>query len=176
MPVATDIPDQTATAPCRPSRRELLAEAAVFLALIVPSMVLSFFVQSGRNISFVFLAVSTIFRDLALLALVLFFVWRNREPLRGLGLTTRDLDRNLFLGYLIQRLRTATRSTTAAVVLSAVIFALGHGYEGSLGMATVGLMGLVFSLIYLWKQSLVAPMVLHFIQNFIAIILAPHWR
>ncbi|MCU0918257.1 MAG: CPBP family intramembrane metalloprotease [Planctomycetes bacterium] len=77
---------------------------------------------------------------------------------------------------MILRLRTATRSTTAAVLLSAVIFAPGHGYAGSLGMATVGFMGLVLSLVYLWKQSLIAPMVLHFIQNFIAIIPAPHWR
>jgi membrane protease YdiL (CAAX protease family) len=63
---------------------------------------------------------------------------------------------------------------TAAVLLSAVVFALGHGYEGSLGVVTVGVMGLIFSLIYLWRQSLVVPIVLHFLQDFVAIVLAPY--
>jgi hypothetical protein len=48
--------------------------------------------------------------------------------------------------------------------------ALGHGYEGSLGVVTVGIMGLAFNLVYLWRRSLVTPMVLHFLQDFIAII------
>ena len=40
-------------------------------------------------------------------------------------------------------------------------------------MVTVGTMGLVFAVIYLWRQSLVAPMVMHFLQDFIGIVLAP---
>jgi membrane protease YdiL (CAAX protease family) len=83
-------------------------------------------------------------------------------------------EETIFRGYLIRRLRTATGNTTAAVLLAAVVFALGHGYEGSLGMITVGVMGLIFSLIYLWRQSLVAPMVLHFLQDFLAIVVAPY--
>jgi membrane protease YdiL (CAAX protease family) len=58
-------------------------------------------------------------------------------------------------------------------VLSAAIFALGHGYEGSAGVVTVGVMGLAFALVYLWRQSLVAPMVMHFLQDFIGIVLLP---
>jgi membrane protease YdiL (CAAX protease family) len=222
-----------------PTRREALLEVLVFLFLIVPSMVLSFFLgrREGR-VSFVFLAVATILRDLSLVGLVLFFAWRNGEPVRRLGWRHEGLDRELLLGfvlylpfvfvvgaaaqlfsaaglsapaepgpsffkiggqwelvlavamvvvvaiseetifrgYLMLRLRTVTGSTAAAVLLSAVIFALGHGYEGPLGVATVGVMGLVFSLIYLWRKSLVAPIVLHFLQNFIAIVLLPYLR
>jgi membrane protease YdiL (CAAX protease family) len=62
----------------------------------------------------------------------------------------------------------------AIAVAMAAIFALGHGYEGSLGVVTVGVMGLVFNLIYLWRKSLVAPIVLHFLQDFTAIVLAPY--
>jgi membrane protease YdiL (CAAX protease family) len=230
------IQEEVGETPCVPSRRAIVLEVCVFLFLIVPSMVLSFFVGGEDEIGFVLLAVSAIFRDLALLSLVLFFAWRDQEPLRRLGLSSKDLARNILLGvalyfpflfviglveqqlttfglsqpsepgpsyfqmgrhwelalavvlvivvaiseetifrgYLIRRLRTATGNTTAAVLLAAVVFALGHGYEGSLGMITVGVMGLIFSLIYLWRQSLVAPMVLHFLQDFLAIVVAPY--
>jgi membrane protease YdiL (CAAX protease family) len=60
-----------------------------------------------------------------------------------------------------------------AALLSAFIFSLGHGYEGSSGVVTVGAMGFVFALVYLWRGSLVAPMVMHFLQDFIGIVLVP---
>jgi membrane protease YdiL (CAAX protease family) len=218
--------------PARPPRKEAFLEVSVFLFLIAPSMVLSYFVSRQGTASFVFLAVSTIFRDLSLVSLILFFLWRNGEPVRVIGWRSRHLERNIFLGvllyfplvfviglaeqllraaglsapsepapalfsvqgraevvlavvliavvaiseetifrgYLTTRLATATRSTTVAVLLSAIVFALGHGYEGSLGVVTVGIMGLVFNLIYLWRKSLVTPITMHFLQDFIAII------
>ena len=82
-------------------------------------------------------------------------------------------EETMFRGYLILRLKAVTASPAAAVVLSAVIFALGHGYEGTAGVVTVGVMGLVFALIYLWRKSLIAPIVMHFLQDFISIILLP---
>ena len=81
-------------------------------------------------------------------------------------------EETIFRGYLVRRLQAATSSTTAAVLLSSVIFALGHGYEGSLGAVTVGVMGLIFALLYLWRQSLIVPIVLHFLQDFLAIVVA----
>ena len=219
-------------------RRERLLEVCVFLFLIVPSMILSFFITRQGMAGFVFVAVSAIFRDLALVSLVLFFVWRNGESTRVLGWRfqhpTRDLilglvlylpmffvvavlesilsnvgfsqpqtpgpsffqfrgqmevalavllvavvavsEETIFRGYLFLRLRTVTGSTTVALVLAAVVFALGHGYEGSLGVVTVGIMGLIFNLVYLWTGSLITPMVLHFIQDFIGIVLAHYLK
>lgn len=221
---------------CLPSRRAIVLEVCVFLFLIVPSMVLSFFATGADKINFVLLAVSTIFRDLALVSLILFLAWRDKEPVSRLGLSVKNLDSDILLGfvlyipflfvvglvtqlltaiglpsslepgpsffrvggrwevalavvlvavvavseetvfrgYLIRRLQAATSSTTAAVLLSSIIFALGHGYEGSLGAVTVGVMGLIFALLYLWRQSLVVPIVLHFLQNFLAIVVAPY--
>ena len=226
-------PETVRMPPLRPARKEATIEVLVFLFLIVPSMLLSFFVTRQGGVSFVFVSVSTILRDLALVSLILFFLWRNGEPVGVIGWRSRQLERNIFLGavlylplifvislieqllaaaglpqpsvpvpslfairghwetalavvlvavvaiseetifrgYLTARLQTATKSTAAAVLLSAVVFALGHGYEGSLGVVTVGIMGLAFSLIYLWRQSLVTPIVLHFLQDFTAIIL-----
>jgi membrane protease YdiL (CAAX protease family) len=37
----------------------------------------------------------------------------------------------------------------------------------------VGCMGIAFALVYLWRGSLVAPMVLHFLQDGAGIVLLP---
>ncbi len=222
-----------ASIPKAGTTREQLIEVLVFLFLIVPSMILSFFITQQGKVSFAFIAVSTILRDLALLSLILFFAWRNGEPRTVLGWRFAHLYReavlgallyvpffflvalmdqtlvkigfpqpqtpgpslfefqgqvdlvlavvlvvvvalceeSIFRGYLYHRLRTVTRSTVAAVLLTSGIFALGHGYEGSLGVITVGIMGLIFNVIYLWRKSLVAPMVMHFLQDFNGIVL-----
>jgi len=82
-------------------------------------------------------------------------------------------EETIFRGYLLLRLKAVTANSTAAALLSAAIFSLGHGYEGSAGVVTVGVMGLVFALIYIWRKSLVAPIVMHFLQDFIGIIFLP---
>ncbi len=217
------------------NRKEQLAEVSVFLFLIIPSMVLSFFAIKQGSLNFVLVAISVILRDLALVSLILLFIWRNNEPATWIGLTLKNswkeillgimlfipfflatglLERGLqaiglsvpskplpsflaargtvqfllalilvvivaiaeetiFRGYLILRLRAITANSTAAVLLSAAIFSLGHGYEGSAGVVTVGVMGIVFALVYTWRKSLVAPIVMHFLQDFIGIVLLP---
>lgn len=217
------------------SRKEQLLEVSVFLFLIVPSMVLSFFVIRQGSLGFVFTAISVILRDAALVSLILFFLWRNREPLARIGWIVKNgrkdvalgiglffpiffigglldqalqaagfsapatpmpsflaakggaelvlafflvvvvaiAEETIFRGYLLLRLQGVNLSQTGAVLLSAVIFSLGHGYEGTSGVVTVGTMGLVLAVIYLWRQNLVAPMVIHFLQDFTGIVLAP---
>jgi len=220
------------------SRAEQLAEVSVFLFLVVPSLLLSFFAIKQGGLSFVFVALSTILRDLALVGLIVFFAWRNGEPLERIGWTFKNgwnnfalgivlfapfffgigliesillamgfsapstplpsflspngaaefllaivlvlvvavAEETIFRGYLVLRFKAVTGSSAAAVLLSAVIFSLGHGYEGSVGVITVGVMGLVLALIYLRRQSLVAPVVIHFLQDFLGIVLLPLLR
>jgi len=210
-------------------------EVAVFLFLILPSLALSFFAVKQGDISFVLTAIATIFRDLGLVGLILFFIWRNGEPLSAIGWTFkhgwRDIvlgvvlfvpmffgaafleralqaagfsvpstptpasiaakgigeyalafflvivvavaEETIFRGYLILRFRTVTASSVLAVLLAAIVFSLGHGYEGTAGVITVGTMGLVLALVYLWRGSLVAPVIMHFLQDFVGIILLP---
>ncbi len=219
----------------RPSPHVQLVEVSVFLFLVVPSMILSFFAFKQGTLTFVLVAFATILRDLSLIALILFFLWRNSESVSSMGWTfkkpwndialaivlfiplslgiawienllrlaglslpskplpsfltargpTEDLlavllvgvvafaEETIFRGYLILRLKAVTASSLLAAFLSAVFFSLGHGYEGSAGVITVGLMGLVFAFIYLWRQSLVTPMVMHFLQDFIGVVLLP---
>jgi membrane protease YdiL (CAAX protease family) len=66
-----------------------------------------------------------------------------------------------------------TASQAAAVASSAVIFSLAHGCENSAGAVTVGVMGAVFALVYLWRKSLAAPMLMHFPRGFLRILLPP---
>jgi membrane protease YdiL (CAAX protease family) len=217
------------------SRREQFFEVSVFLFLIVPSLALSFFAIKQGTLSFVLTAVATILRDLALVSLILFFIWRNREAITRIGWTLkngwRDIvlgivlfipfffgasllenalhqagfsvpstptpsflaaqgiteivlafvlvvvvaiaEETIFRGYLILRFRGLAASPVVAILLSAFVFSLGHGYEGTAGVVTVGAMGAVFAIIYVWRKSLVAPMVMHFLQDFIGIVLLP---
>ena len=82
-------------------------------------------------------------------------------------------EETIFRGYLILRFRALTGGAGWAVLLSTVIFSLGHGYEGTAGVITVGAMGLVFALAYMWRKSLVMPMTMHFLQDFLSIVILP---
>jgi len=223
------------TAISRDNCKEQVAEVSVFLFLIIPSMALSFLAIHQGTLSFVLVAISAILRDLALVSLILFFIWRNMEAVTSIGWTFKNSSREasigillyvpfffgtgllerglqaiglsvpstplpsflaargrvefllafvlvvivalaeetIFRGYLLLRFRAVTANRTVAVLLSAAIFSLGHGYEGSAGVVTVGVMGLVFAAIYLWRKSLTAVVLMHFLQDFIGIILVP---
>ena len=220
----------------RLTRKEQLIEVFVFLLLIVPTMILSYFVTQEAGGDFTILAIATIVRDLALLALILFFIWRNGERPEIIGWTAKhewaDLvlgvllfipltfliiavqsvlqrlgftgpaqdgqqfflpqgpidimlaitlvivvaitEEFIFRGYLIRRFSSVTRSLFWAIILSSIIFAFGHGYQGGIGVITIGIVGLVFALVYVWRRSLMAPVVMHFLQNFTAIVVVPY--
>jgi membrane protease YdiL (CAAX protease family) len=219
----------------RTGRTEQLVEVSVFLFLIIPSLVFSFFVINQGGIGFVLTALSTIVRDLALVSLILFFVWRNRESAKEIGWTFKNgwkdivlgialffplfygaavlesvlyaigftapptpmpsflaakgaseillaivlvvvvalAEETIFRGYLILRFKTVTTNEVAAVLLSAIVFSLGHGYEGTAGVVTVGAIGVALALVYLWRKSLIAPITMHFLQDFVGIVLLP---
>jgi CAAX protease family protein len=217
------------------NKTEQLIEVAVFLFLIAPSLVLSFFLISQGNVSFILAAVSTILRDLSLVSLILFFLWRNKESVLDIGWTLLHVwrefrlgvvlfvpmflggsileqllravgfsapstplpalepsrsptemliafalvtivaltEETVFRGYLMLRFRAVFDSLMWSVLLSAFVFSLGHGYEGTAGVATVGTIGLVLGLVYAWRKSLVAPITMHFLQDFVGIVFVP---
>jgi membrane protease YdiL (CAAX protease family) len=215
-------------------RREEFLELGVFLLLIVPTMALSFLAVRGGQLPFPVVATATISRDLGLVALVFFFLFRNGESRTAVGWTGRGVVREIALGLVLfvpllvgaQVLESTLRSAglsapsspapelvpvpdmgemllaivlvtvvavseeiifrgyillrlshlfgrRGAVVLSAIVFSIGHGYEGSAGVVTVGVVGLVLALVYLRRRSLVAPMVMHFLLDFLPIVLVP---
>lgn len=80
-----------------PRRRELL-EVLVFLLLIAPSMLLSFLVVRQGGLGFVVTAWATIGRELGLVSLIMFFLWRNGEPVGRIGCTLEQGGREAALG------------------------------------------------------------------------------
>ena len=210
-------------------------ELTVFVLLFVPSLVLSYFERDLDETSFIIAAAATIFNNLGLVGLILFFLWRSGESLKqigwsfsgwgkeaGLGVVLfvpftvitglcEDLflkmgltspneslpsflaaqgsyemilaiilvtivaigEETIYRGYLILRFKFLLRNIPAAALISSGIFALGHGYEGTAGIATVAVMGLAFAGIYIWRRHLGAPIVMHFLQDFIGIVLPP---
>ena len=216
------------------ARRVQAIELFVFLLILLPLMALSAVASRPEGLGFTTVAIAVIAHDLALLSLVLFFVWRNGEGFGVLGWSRAHMAREtgiglalflpvffavaglerllryaglsapealpaylvpapgmeyllallflivvavteetIFRGYLLLRFRSLTGSLIAALLLSVSIFALGHGYQGPVGIIAVGVLGLVYALIYIWRGSLVAPTVMHFVQNAIGLFLAP---
>jgi uncharacterized protein len=67
----------------------------------------------------------------------------------------------VFRGYLQRQLGILTRSMLIGVILSAVVFGSGHGYEGSRRMALIVVYGIMFGLLALWRKSLRPGMIAH---------------
>jgi uncharacterized protein len=61
----------------------------------------------------------------------------------------------------------------AGIVGSAAIFALAHLYQGRRGLVTTSVIGLLFSAVRAWTDSLLAPLVTHFVTDFAAGLLSP---
>lgn len=51
-------------------------------------------------------------------------------------------------------------------------FCIGHGYQQIGGVIATFLLGVIFGAVYLWRGSLVAPIVIHFMQNAATVLLA----
>jgi membrane protease YdiL (CAAX protease family) len=49
-----------------------------------------------------------------------------------------------------------------------------HLFQGGSGIITVGFIGLALATIYEWRKNLIAPIAIHFLQNFISIVIAPY--
>jgi membrane protease YdiL (CAAX protease family) len=79
----------------------------------------------------------------------------------------------IFRGYLVLRFSHLLQKPGAAVLLAAVVFSLGHGYQGTGGILGVWVLGVIFGAVYLWRGSLIAPMIMHFLQNFVGVVLIP---
>jgi membrane protease YdiL (CAAX protease family) len=82
-------------------------------------------------------------------------------------------EETIFRGYLMLRFNRLTGSLSASVIISSVLFSLGHGYEGLATMVTICISGMIVALIYVWRKSLVAPMVIHLLIDLYPLVLMP---
>ena len=82
-------------------------------------------------------------------------------------------EETIFRGYLMLRFSRLTGSLSASVIISSVLFSLGHGYEGLATMVTIWISGMIVALIYVWRKSLVAPIVIHLLIDLYPLVLMP---
>ena len=78
-----------------------------------------------------------------------------------LSTTAGICEEIIFRGYLQRQFGAITRSTMAAICLSAVVFGASHGYEGGPRMVLIGVFGLMFGLLAWWRRSLRPGMMAH---------------
>ncbi len=84
------------------------------------------------------------------------------------------LEEMLFRGYLLKRLRIVLGESAAAVaiavLLPAIAFGLAHSYQGSAGMISTGLIGLVLGIVFVWsRDNLWLPIMVHGFSNVLGI-------
>lgn len=78
-----------------------------------------------------------------------------------LSMTAGFCEEFLFRGYLQEQCRRLTGSTGAAIVLQALLFGGGHGYQGWALMTTIVFIGLFFGIVTAWRRSLAPTMITH---------------
>lgn len=98
MPVGLLARDEDQETRPSPSRREQTIEVVVFLFLVVPAMALSLFAIQQRSLDFTLVAWATILREAGLVGLILFFLWRNGEPVSRIGWSLKNPWREVALG------------------------------------------------------------------------------
>jgi len=67
----------------------------------------------------------------------------------------------VFRGYLQRQFGAITGNIYVGVLISAVFFGAGHGYEGTRRMALIAVYGIMFGLLALWRKSLRPGMIAH---------------
>ncbi len=80
----------------------------------------------------------------------------------------------IFRGYLQKQFSAWTGSATAGLLLQAIIFGAGHGYQGPRLMAVITVFGCLFGLLAHWRRSLRPGMIAHFLQDSFALLARFH--
>ena len=78
----------------------------------------------------------------------------------GLAITAGICEELLFRGYLIQ-LVSNDFPTYIAVIISSILFGLGHIYQGAVHVIRTAILGFIMALIYLVTESIIIPIILH---------------
>jgi membrane protease YdiL (CAAX protease family) len=83
----------------------------------------------------------------------------------ALAATAGFCEEVIFRGYLQRQFAALTRSATAAILVQAIAFGAGHGYQGWKYMIVIGVFGILFGLLAHWRGSLRPGMIAHALQD-----------
>jgi membrane protease YdiL (CAAX protease family) len=82
----------------------------------------------------------------------------------GVALVIGLYEELLFRGFLMPRLRRWTGSWTIAVLISTALFTALHAFDQTTGaLVPIGILSLVFSLVTIWRRSIVPAIIGHFL-------------
>lgn len=85
----------------------------------------------------------------------------------GLSLLIGVYEEVMFRGFLMTRLRRATGSWTLSVLLSTAVFTALHAIDQvSVALVLIATLSMVFSLVTIWRRSIIPAIVAHALFNF----------
>ena len=73
-----------------------------------------------------------------------------------------------FRGFVLTRMTILTGSAWPGVILGSLSFGLGHLYQGWAGVVLIGVYGLMFSLLFIARGSLIPCIIAHALQDILA--------
>jgi membrane protease YdiL (CAAX protease family) len=76
----------------------------------------------------------------------------------------------VFRGYFQRQFHALTGSVAAAVVLQAIVFGVGHFYEGTWAVVKITLYGVLFGALAVWRKSLRPGMLAHAWSDIFAVL------
>jgi membrane protease YdiL (CAAX protease family) len=83
----------------------------------------------------------------------------------SLSMIAGFVEEIIFRGYLQQQLGVVTGNAYVGLIVSALIFGGGHGYEGTRNMIRICVFGALFGILALWRKSLRPGMIAHAWQD-----------
>ena len=93
----------------------------------------------------------------------------------GVSITAGICEEIIFRGFLLATLRVATGSALAAVLISAVAFAIAHAHQSISGGIRAGLLGLVLTVPVILTGSLYPSIAAHIIVDVVAGLWLASW-
>lgn len=76
----------------------------------------------------------------------------------------------VFRGFLLTRLYVLFRRWWVAILVSSVLFSWGHVYQGWVAVGVIGGLGIVLGALFVWRRSLLPPIVFHVVFNTVAVL------
>jgi len=90
----------------------------------------------------------------------------------ALAATAGFCEELIFRGYVQRQFVFFTRSATGGVLVQALAFGVGHGYQGWKYVVIIAVFGILFGLLAEWRRSLRPGMIAHALQDSVVGLLA----
>jgi len=82
-----------------------------------------------------------------------------------MSLTAGFCEELIFRGYFQRQFTALTQSVMGGIILQAIAFGAGHGYQGWKLMLSIAVFGTTLGLLAQWRRSLRPGMIAHFVQD-----------